>query len=77
MLTPLPEGKHATIIRVTSENLAKCTTEWTESEVFNFGALFRAFRMERKEIPKKGIIAKLKCLLLHFLALVVMICNAG
>ena len=57
MLTPLPEGKDASITRVTSENLAKCTTEWRESEVFNFGALFRAFRMKGKDIPKKGIIA--------------------
>ena len=56
MLTPLPEGKDASITRVTSENLAKCTTEWRESEVFNFGALFRAFRMKGKDIPKKGII---------------------
>ena len=57
MLTPLPERKDASITRVTSENLAKCTTEWRESEVFNFGALFRAFRMKGKDIPKKGIIA--------------------
>ena len=61
MVTPLPESKDASINRVTAENLAKCTTEWKESEVFNFGALFRAFRMEGKTIPKKGIIAKLKC----------------
>ena len=57
MLTPLPESKDASITRVTSENLAKCTTEWRESEVFNFEALFRAFRMKGKDIPKKGIIA--------------------
>ena len=57
MLTPLPESKDASITRVTSENLTKCTTEWRESEVFNFGALFRAFRMKGKDIPKKGIIA--------------------
>ena len=80
MLTPLPEGKDASITRVTSENLAKCTTEWKESEVFNFGTLFRAFRMEGKAIPKKGIIAKLKPFvvtsMLHFLGWVV-ICNAA
>ena len=63
MLTPLPDGKDASITRVTSENLAKCTIEWRESEVFNFGALFRAFRMKGRAIPKKGIIAKLKCCL--------------
>ena len=61
MLSPLPEGKDASITRVTSENLAKCAAEWKESEVFNFGALFRAFRMEGKAISKKGIIAELKC----------------
>ena len=57
MLTPRPERKDASITRVTSENLAKCTTEWRESEVFNFGALFRAFRMKERDILKKGIIA--------------------
>ena len=57
MLTPLPEGKDASITRITSENLAKCTTEWRESAVFNFGALFRAFRMKGKDILKKGNIA--------------------
>ena len=80
MLTPLPEGKDASITRVISENLAKCTTEWKESEVFNFGALFRAFRMEGKAIPIKGIIAKLISFvvtsMLHFLGWVV-ICNAA
>ena len=53
MLTPLPEGKNASITRVTPENLVKCTTEWRESEV-HFGTLFRAFRMNPKSIPKKG-----------------------
>ena len=56
MLTPCPESNDAHIVRVSSENLATCTTLWRESEVFNFGALFRAFRMDRKSIPNQGII---------------------
>ena len=56
MLTPRPESNDARIVRVTSENLATCTTLWRESEVFNFGALFRAFRMDRNSIPNQGII---------------------
>ena len=56
MLTPRPESNDAHIVRVSSENLATCTTLWRESEVFNFGALFRAFRMDRKSIPNQGII---------------------
>ena len=56
MLTPRPGSNDARIVRVSSENLATCTTLWRESEVFNFGALFRAFRMDRKSIPNQGII---------------------
>ena len=56
MLTPRPESNDAHIVRVSSENLATCTTLWRESEVFNFGALFRAFRMNCKSIPNQGII---------------------
>ena len=56
MLTPRPESNDAHIVRVSSENLATCTTLWRESEVFNFGALFRAFRMDRNSIPNQGII---------------------
>ena len=56
MLTPRPESNDARIVRVSSENLATCTTLWRESEVFNFGALFRAFRMDRNFIPNQGII---------------------
>ena len=56
MLTPRPESNDAHIVRVSSENLATCTTLWKESEVFNFGALFRAFRMDHKSIPNQGIV---------------------
>ena len=56
MLTPRPESNDAHIVRVLPENLATCTTLWRESEVFNFGDLFRAFRMDRKSIPNQGII---------------------
>ena len=59
MLTPHPESNDARIVRVSSENLATCTTLWKESEVFNFGALFRAFRMNHNSIPNQGIILML------------------
>jgi len=59
MLTPRPESNDARIVRVSSENLATCTTLWKESEVFNFGALFRAFRMNHNSIPNQGIILML------------------
>ena len=56
MLTLRPESNDARIVQVSSENLATCTTFWRESEVFNFGALFRAFRMDHSSIPNQGII---------------------
>ena len=59
MLTPRPESNDARIVRVSSENLATCTTLWKESEVFNFGALFRVFRMNHNSIPNQGIILML------------------
>ena len=64
MLTPRPENNDAHIVQVSSENLATCATLWKESEVFNFGALFRAFRMDRKSIPNQGIVLHLAMLLL-------------
>ena len=52
MLTPRPESKDARIVRVSSEkDLDTCTTIWRESEVFNFGALFRAFS---RDTPNQG-----------------------
>ena len=62
MLTPCPESKDARIVRVSSEkDLATCTTIWRESEVFSFGALFRAFRTDRKGIPDKGELHLASC----------------
>ena len=54
MLTPRPETKDAHIIRVSPQNLAACISLWRESEMFNFGALFRAFRMDHRGIPNEG-----------------------
>ena len=54
MLTPRPERKDAEVLLVTAENLDTCATIWRESEVFNFGALYRALRIDRKTIPNKG-----------------------
>ena len=54
MLTPRPETKDAKVLVVTSENIDTCYTIWRESEVFNFGALYRAMRIDRKAIPNEG-----------------------
>ena len=54
MLTPRPETKDAKVLVVTSENIDTCATIWRESEVFNFGALYRAMRIDRKAIPNEG-----------------------
>lgn len=57
MLTPRPERKDAEVLVVTSENLDTCVTIWRENEVFNFGALYMALRIDRKTIPNKGTTA--------------------
>ena len=59
MLTPRPESNDAHIVRVLPENLATCTTLWRESEVFNFGDLFRAFRMEINSQSRYNIASSL------------------
>ena len=55
MLTPRPEQKDAEVLLVASENLDSCFTIWRESEVFNFGALYRAIRTNSKAIRTEGI----------------------
>ena len=57
ILTPRPESKDAHIIRVSSENLATCTTMWRESEVFDYGALFQALTVK----DHKGILNQGNC----------------
>ena len=54
MLTPRPERNDASIIRVTSQNLAKCIATWRESKVFDFGTLFHAFRKDHRGVLKQG-----------------------
>ena len=54
MLTPHPERNHASIIQVTSQNLAKCIATWRESKVFDFGTLFRAFRKDHRGVLNQG-----------------------
>ena len=54
MLTPHPESKDARIIQVSSEkDLDTCITIW-DSEVFNFEALFHAFRAAREDTSNQG-----------------------
>ena len=54
MLTPRLETKDAKVLVVTSENIDTCATIWRESEVFNFGALYRAMRIDCQAIPNQG-----------------------
>ena len=56
MITPRPERKDAEVSLLTSENFDTCATIWRESEVFDFGALFRALRIDRKTIPNEGTV---------------------
>ena len=59
LLTPDPVNKHADLVLVTPENLSTCLLLWENSEVFNFGALFRAYWA--KQIKDYG-----KCLVIVF-----------
>ena len=54
MLTPRPERKDAEVVLVTCENLDTCAAIWREREVFDFGALFRALKIDRQTIPYEG-----------------------
>ena len=44
LLIPDPVNKDADLKAMTAENLSACLSLWKESEVFDFGALFRANR---------------------------------
>lgn len=54
MVTPCPERKDAEVLLVTPDNLDTCTTVWRESEVFDFSAVYRTLRIDRKTIPNEG-----------------------
>jgi len=54
MLTPDPERKDASIIQVSSQNLAKCIATWRESKVFDFGTLFHEYRKGHRRILDEG-----------------------
>ena len=57
LLTPDPPMRDAQILEVTSDNLSTCITLWRESEVFNFGALFRTHRTDTSMIKHEGILS--------------------
>ena len=54
MLTPRPERNDASIIQVSSQNFAECTTTWRESKVFDFRTQFHEYRKDSKGILKPG-----------------------
>lgn len=54
MLTPHPERKDASIVQVSSQNLAKCIATWRGSKVFDFGTLFHEYRSDHRGILDEG-----------------------
>ncbi len=49
LLIPDSLKKEVKIVQLSLENITTCLTLWRESEVFNFGAAFRSYRMEPSE----------------------------
>ncbi len=49
LVTPDPINRDADLRVVTAENLSACLSLWRESIVFDFGALFRAYRTKQEK----------------------------
>ncbi len=49
LLTPDPLKKDVKIVQLSLENVTTCLSLWRESEIFNFGAAFRSYRMQPTE----------------------------
>jgi len=54
LINPDVVKKDAQVLPVTLENYASCLAIWKESEVFDFGSLFRTYRIVRSKIPDQG-----------------------
>ena len=54
LINPDVVKKDARVIPVTLENYASCIAVWKESEVFDFGSLFRTYRIDRSKLPEQG-----------------------
>jgi len=54
LINPDVVRKDAQVLPVTLENYASCLAIWKESEVFDFGSLFRTYRIVRSKISDQG-----------------------
>ena len=54
LIRPHVVQKEAQVIKVTVENCFECMALWKESEVFDFGSLFRVYRMDPSKLPGQG-----------------------
>ena len=49
LVTPDPINRDAVLRAITAESLSACLSLWRESTVFDFGALFRAYKTRHKK----------------------------
>ncbi len=54
LVSPDALRKDAQIDSVTLENCSTCMTLWKESELFDFGSLFRVYRLDPRKLPGGG-----------------------
>ena len=55
LISPDAVKKDARVVAVTLENHSTCMTLWKESELFDFGALFRVYRLGPSKLHQQGI----------------------
>ena len=68
LFSPDPVKKDARVVKVTLENCSTCMALWKDSEVLDFGSIFRVYRLDRSTLPEGGI-SPSYCLLLQFLSI--------
>ncbi len=54
LVSPDVLKKDARVVNVTLENCSTCMTLWKESELFDFGSLFRVYRLDPIKLPGGG-----------------------
>ncbi len=54
LISPDTLKKDAQVVNVTLENCSTCMILWKESELFDFGSLFRVYRLDPSKLPGGG-----------------------
>ncbi len=54
LVCPDTEKMDARVVSVTLDNCALCMALWKESELFDFGAVFRVYRLDPSKLPDGG-----------------------